>query len=269
MKVVTLHILFFFYVLVRILLKKILLCPKKRQTLAINLGTYMSRFVNKIGFFMGRSVYVLQTDVSVPGLLHCLSVSISITRSGARSREPGSREEFYAANINAAWLASTVKDRWHDLADGSTTATAHARTPPHMPPPALPPPLPRSRSQFIVVVGPTSLRGGTTCRYPHRRASIAMADGLLSRVAALCFSIVFFFLLPVLSLVRAGRSNADWSSLFKSCSGYTPYELTVVALLVAGALCSSLHLAVSCVLFFFLLSFIFFAVLEGFFSRIC
>lgn len=177
MKVVTLHILFFFYVLVRILLKKILLCPKKRQTLAINLGTYMSRFVNKIGFFMGRSVYVLQTDVSVPGLLHCLSVSISITRSGARSREPGSREEFYAANINAAWLASTVKDRWHDLADGSTTATAHARTPPHMPPPALPPPLPRSRSQFIVVVGPTSLRGGTTCRYPHRRASIAMADG--------------------------------------------------------------------------------------------
>lgn len=60
-----------------------------------------------------------------------------------------------------------------------------------------------------------------------------------------------FFLLPVLSLVRAGRSNADWSSLFKSCSGYTPYELTVVALLVAGALCSSLHLAVSCVLFFF------------------
>lgn len=31
MKVVTLHILFFFYVLVRILLKKILLCPKKKD----------------------------------------------------------------------------------------------------------------------------------------------------------------------------------------------------------------------------------------------
>lgn len=84
MKVVTLHILFFFYVLVRILLKKILLCPKKkRQTPAINLGTYMSRFVNKIGFFMGRSVYVLQTDVTAYQYQY---------QSHGRVRVAGSRE---------------------------------------------------------------------------------------------------------------------------------------------------------------------------------